>query len=269
MFAFCKLKSLLFVGESAAFTWMLLWLGSRRPSFAFLADWTRAFTSTISLGLGVACLCLLAFYSVLRASRAKTRFDVTDQPQYARYMAITQLGAYVGVQLGESAWIRDAAGFGAVLGFTGLVCAIFMVFPYMVSLFLKIPTDSLKVKEKFLWILLFLMISGAGKGIYEGNFSEVTRIWFEIAFYFYLLHLLLLACGGLSWTLRPLETRHIFSKRLPAGARCAAAFMAIITIMPLGGFFLPMFIFIRHRLWPKYEVFLLNEGTNHAERENQ
>jgi hypothetical protein len=57
------------------------------------------------------------------------------------------------------------------------------------------------------------------------------------------------------WLLRPFAWRHVLDPALPLRVRLALAFLAGTALLPLGGLVIPVWIFLRHRCWPKWEPF--------------
>ncbi len=53
------------------------------------------------------------------------------------------------------------------------------------------------------------------------------------------------------WLLRPYRWRDLFDPRFPSQLR---ALLASLAVMPLGGLAVPLWIFLRHRWWPRAEV---------------
>jgi hypothetical protein len=62
---------------------------------------------------------------------------------------------------------------------------------------------------------------------------------------------LFLALGG--WLMRPFTFRHLTDRRLPRRERAILAGVAFTAALPLGGLFIPLWIYAHHRLWPGME----------------
>lgn len=56
-----------------------------------------------------------------------------------------------------------------------------------------------------------------------------------------------------SWLLRPFTFRHLADRRLPGRDRAILAGVALTAAVPLGGLFIPFWIYAHHRLWPGME----------------
>lgn len=62
---------------------------------------------------------------------------------------------------------------------------------------------------------------------------------------------LFLALGR--WLLRPFTFRDLSNPRLPRRHRAILAGLALTVVVPLGGLFIPFWIYAHHRLWPGME----------------
>lgn len=243
--AFFRLKALLLVLDAA----MLSWLAAR------LANWDLGLVFTGS-PRGVFFLAALALPGLLLATATLAgrwigRWHVLRElgrHLYGRYLAVVPVVLASGLVIGSLLAYGHSNSAGLFLIAVGnSFLLLFLVLTVFSPTSSRLNSNSTVVFWFLFWAEVILLgelfrIEGAGPSLIRKMEVLVllAPVWSLGLF---------LALGR--WLLRPFTFRDL--ARLSGRHRAILAGVALTTALPLGGFFIPFWIYAHHRLWPGME----------------
>ena len=240
--ALYRLKTLLLVLESLSLAVLVPWT----PAYREAVLWAAA----ILAGTGMAIQIVGLLARLFRVSRLG---ESLNRHPYGRYLLLTQTAFLAGIYGGTILRQTSLEQIGFLLCLSAALCAV------MTVIFLLLPTGaSPRGPDMALWGLLYLALAALGGLIalqgeaWRASLLSFLRVSAVLSPLWSIC--LFLAFGG--WLLSPFSWRHVFDRRLPRRSRTVLGFMAVSSVIPLGGLVVPFWIYVRHRLWPGYESFL-------------
>ena len=123
-----------------------------------------------------------------------------------------------------------------------------MLFPLIIPLF-HVPDR----RDLLLWIGLLLALAMLGvRLVLEGDLSgPPSQALMAIVCISAVLGLSL-SYARLGWLIRPFSWRHLLDLRLAPSLRWHLLLVAVTAAVPLGGLAIPYWIYVRHRVLPRY-----------------
>jgi hypothetical protein len=248
--AFYRLKTFALILDAAALAWLLTRLGGPVLRFDSPPIYLSPFLVLAVLGVIVE----LSFL-VLRVAGWLLRRAMPYQP-YGRSLTFTQLALAAGLLFGACLAEGQAANAGLLLmfiGFGNAVAATLLLAP--VSFLLMLPGRQTFVL--LAWVGLFFELFATGAVMRsQPELAPPFLHLFKVAVALTPLWSLALFLGLRSWFLHPFELGHLFDRRLPGSTRAVLAAVVLTAAAPLGGIAVPFWIYVHHRLWPRYEKLL-------------
>lgn len=242
--AFFRLKALLLVLDAATLSWFA----------ARLAGWNLGSVFTGSKN-GAVFLAVLALPGLLLATAALAARWVDRWPAlrelerhpYGRYLALVPVVLSSGLVVGSLLAYGHTNSAGLFLTAIGYAFLLLFVISVPLSALVGSPVHS--DSTVVLWFLFcfevvllgeLLRIEGVGSSLAEK--MEVVFLLTPV------LNLgLFLALGR--WLLRPFKLRHLADRRLLRRDRAVLAGVTLTAALPLGGLFIPFWIYAHHCLW--------------------
>ncbi|HEY2291409.1 MAG TPA: hypothetical protein VGM86_11970 [Thermoanaerobaculia bacterium] len=248
--AFYRLKTFALLLDAAALAWLLARLGG--PVLRFDSPTLYLAPFLVLAGLGV--IVELSFLA-LRVAGWLLRRAMPYQP-YGRSLTFTQLALAAGLLFGACLAAGQASNAGLLLIAVGIgtaVCAALLFAP--ISFLLMLPGRQAFVT--LAWAVLFFELYTAGAVMRsQPELAPPFLHLFNVAIALTPLWSLALFLGLRGWLLHPFKLGHLVDHRLPGGARAVLAAVILTAAAPLGGIAVPFWIYVHHRLWPRYEKLL-------------
>jgi hypothetical protein len=154
--------------------------------------------------------------------------------------------------IGQSLHTGDYEQLAVVLLTVGLGASLIKVGPRLLSILPRIREPRVSdPREDLLWQILFPVVGLVGLAMLQQGVDRELNARM-IAQLVKLLPILsvLVSLPSLGWLLRPFRLEQVFSKHLPRRVRFAIAFLAVTAVLPHGGLAIPIWIYVRHQLWP-------------------
>ncbi|MEA2560987.1 MAG: hypothetical protein QOH06_2491 [Acidobacteriota bacterium] len=245
--AFFRMKALFLALDAAA----LAWLTARLAGWSLGLYLTRFQSGVILLVLPALPGLLLAVTAM--AARLTGSWPVLrelEKHPYGRYLALVPVTCLSGLVTGSLlayGCISSAGLFLTAVGFSALLLLVVLM---PLSALAGSPVQSDPTGA--LWFVLWfeLTILGAVLGL-QPEPGLVRSL--ETAFLFAPVWSLGLFLALGPWLLRPFTLRSLADRRLPRRDRAVLAAVAFTAALPLGGLFIPFWIYAHHRLWPGME----------------
>jgi hypothetical protein len=221
--------------------------------------------SIFFISLGIALIGVLGFViQYVIALIKKTSY--LPEPPYFVYLYISQFAVFSGVTFSYGNELNNIE----FMSLFGLVSVLFLglkLIEIILDLFINTPQERKKASfEMLLWIfLLITMFSTAinlnktnpvnPTGLLEAlNTPETTTGMLELLFMTILpLFELGLIVGSYSRFISPFGWNNILNKNLPKRSRWVLAFVGITFLLPLGGIFIPLWVYLKKKYWVEIE----------------
>jgi len=248
--AFYRLKTFTLILDAAALAWLLARLGG--PVLRFDSPTIYLAPFLVLAGLGV--IVELSFLA-LRVAGWLLRRALPYQP-YGRSLTFSQLALAAGLLFGACLAAGQTSNAGLLLMAIGIgtaVSATLLLAP--ISFLLMLPGRQTFVI--LAWAVLFFELFTTGAVMRsQPELAPPFLHLFKIAIALTPLWSLALFLGLRGWLLHPFKLGHLFDRRLPGGTRSLLAAVVLTAAAPLGGIAVPFWIYVHHRLWPRYEKLL-------------
>lgn len=238
--AFYRLKTLLLVLDVAAAVVVVAVFGQHLPAVraAYAGLILGALILSVAL-LGIGLL-VQALALVARLARAWELQQRLDRRPWGRYLLLTQLAVLAGLGLGH--WLVYEQAQLLLLLCLGTVLVTLLAVLLGMALSLGGPprdTDPLDL----LWALAFLAmaLAGALAPLDENIHSGLRRLLLFAVWTVPVWHLALVGAVG-GWLLRPYRWRDLFSSRLSRATYLGLTGLALVAVLPLGGWVIPLVI---------------------------
>ncbi len=243
-------KTLTLVLEGGALLEILMALARRAPNLQPLLNSAVRYIMFISASLAVLGLAIQAVGFSARLLRIQNLADSLSRHPYGRYLLLAQTAFLAGIEGEFLLSQRQITQFGTLLSLGSILCVMVLGVMMILSPFLELNRRTLLV-----WAALFLTLGalGAVVAVLGENRIETFLATYEVLAALTPLWSLglFLALGG--WLLRPFSWKHVFDRRLPRRLRATLALLALTAALPLGGLAIPLWIYTRHRILPRYE----------------
>ena len=236
-----RLKSFLLLPEGAIFTQLVIWLEDDLPQIAYVLALALVIGAGMSLFLAAVGLIMTS----IRFLQSYFRVHQHCLP-YFPYLAAGHLSFLSGFMLaGSLNYGYPAGGLLLVYGICGSVY--FGLWATFRDSFLVPKKSAVRFQESLVWLGGMIFIASSGMSLSnikdEAVVLELVR---ELVF--------ILTFGGaigglilVEWLLRPRSLRDVLDRAMPIADRVKLAVMAATAVLPLGGFLVPVWFYLRRK----------------------
>ncbi len=245
---------LLYKGKSAVLYFDVIYvfgaLASLRkwmPAIAGTLEWVLGAVALSALVLGGIAFAVHLTVVVSRITGSKTRLRILDKHPCAFYLGVTQLVFFIGYFSGSSLQKGEGEPIAGLLMVAGLLGLLGQLATFLLPIPERIRYNP---PELIVWVFLFGGMVFTGVGL-MGE-PERLKAWMALLGAIAPFYTLMGAGFGVAfadWLLRPFTARQMFDRGLSRRRRVLIAVLALTAVLPLGGLFVPLWIYARYR-WP-------------------
>ena len=221
--------------------------------------------SIFFISLGIALIAVLGFviqYVIALIKKA----PCLPEPPYFVYLYISQFAVFSGVTFSYGYELNDIE----FMSLFGIISVLFLGLKFIeiiLSLFINTPQERKKASfEMLFWIFLLITIFSTAINLNKTspvhstsllealNTPETTMGMLEFLFMISLpLSELMLIIATHSRFMSPFGWSNILDKNLPKRSRKILAFVGATYLLPLGGTFTPLWVYLKERYWVEIE----------------
>ncbi len=242
-----KGKSAVLFFEAIAVIAALASLRGTMPAASGTLESLLALTALCAFVLGGTALAVHLAVIISRVTLSENRLRILDEHPFAFYLGVTQLVYFIGFLVGVFLQIGDGRATAGVLLTAGIFGTVCTFGNFILDILERTRLESV---ERFLWLLLFSGMVIAGADMSRGG--ESLRDWMALLRATAPLYVLASVLHGASlvrWLLKPYESRHISDRKISRRRRLLLAVLTLTAVLPLGGLFVPLWIYARYQ-WP-------------------